>query len=129
LVLVDDEQAIAELFAAWLDRSFRVATFTRPREALDYLQREEAAVLVTDLAMPEMSGLELISRARRLQPNLRALLISGMVFTLDREQTAQALEQVDMVLCKPVHPQELEECCRRLAGGGKPDKSSPEGGA
>ncbi len=114
LVLVDDEPAIAELFAAWLARSFRVARFSRPQEALDYLQRREAAILVTDLAMPGMNGLELIHRARRLRPELRALLLSGMVFTLDQEQTARTLEQVDMVLCKPVHPRQLEECCRRL---------------
>jgi PAS domain S-box-containing protein len=79
ILVVDDEPALCDLMVAHLTRNgYNVSAAGDGQEALDMLRAEKNfAVLVTDLAMPRMSGLDLLREARRLDPRLEVLVISA----------------------------------------------------
>jgi two-component system cell cycle sensor histidine kinase/response regulator CckA len=79
--LADDEPVICELLSSFLDHlGFSSRSATSGKELINHLQASETGVidlLITDLVMPEMGGLELASKIRQLQPGAKILFISG----------------------------------------------------
>ena len=77
-MVVDDEPAIAELLTRFLTKkNYEVTGFTSGKEALEHLKTNEVNLLLTDIDMPEMSGIELIKATKELKPNLPILVITG----------------------------------------------------
>jgi signal transduction histidine kinase/CheY-like chemotaxis protein len=76
-------------------------------DALGVLDRTPVDLLVTDYAMPGMSGTELTQSARRLQPGLPVILITG--FAQPAINATHPQQKADAVLHKPFQPQELTE--------------------
>ena len=78
LLLVEDKDSFRDLLVKALAGSdWSVTAAADPKEALAQLEARAFPVMVTDLRLPEMSGLELIRRAKRLRPELRAVLMSA----------------------------------------------------
>ena len=79
VVIVDDEKSYVELMGQMLADNLdcTVHAFTRPKEALDSLDRMSAVVVVTDYSMPEMDGVEFIKRATKIAPDAVFIMISG----------------------------------------------------
>jgi DNA-binding response OmpR family regulator len=78
LVLVDDEPAILDvLAAACAADGHTVTTFTSSYEALNYLTTNRVDLLITDIVMPPPDGFRLVSAARKVQPHLGAILVTG----------------------------------------------------
>jgi CheY-like chemotaxis protein len=78
LLLVDDEpEILASLRRSLRGEGYELVTTTSPREALEVLAKGGIDLLLSDIDMPEMDGLELIARARRLQPHVARLLLTG----------------------------------------------------
>jgi DNA-binding NtrC family response regulator len=81
LLIVDDEATLLNLLRRFLERTgYEVETFTDPAEALASFASgpERFAMLITDLTLPGMDGEELIERMRQVNPNLPALICSGL---------------------------------------------------
>lgn len=70
LVLVDDEEIILKLGRDMLESlGYRISTFTEPLVALDFFKQDDSvAVLITDLTMPAMNGVELAKEIKRERP-------------------------------------------------------------
>jgi CheY-like chemotaxis protein/two-component sensor histidine kinase len=80
IVFVDDEVSIVEVARIMLGKlGYRATVFTDPRQALLYLQTSTDAIslLMTDLSMPGVSGVDLIRGVNRNKPNLPAVLLTG----------------------------------------------------
>lgn len=78
LLLVEDKDSFRRLLVQALEgTSWEVQAVGDPTAALAFLQACAFDVLVTDLRLPGFSGLELLQRAKRLQPGLRVLLMSA----------------------------------------------------
>ncbi|MFH1059928.1 MAG: response regulator [Pseudomonadota bacterium] len=114
VVLVDDEAVLVSLFSRYLGRTYQVERFCSSADALKYLEHNSADILVCDLIMPQLNGLELSHEARRLHPSLKVVLISGL--TPDRWPAGldTSMADVDAFLSKPVSLASLGECCARL---------------
>jgi two-component system cell cycle sensor histidine kinase/response regulator CckA len=106
LLVVDDESIVRDMTARLLRRQgYDVSEASGPGAALDLIARNpgQFALLVTDVVMPEMSGVELAAAARRVDPMLPVLFMSGYQPGLfDR---ADAVD----VLRKPFTPAQLRE--------------------
>ena len=73
LILVEDKDSFRKLLIQALKGSpWNLRATGDPLEALNWIESDGAEVLVTDLRLPGISGLELIRRAKRAQPGLRA---------------------------------------------------------
>ena len=79
VLVVDDDDDVREVAAGMLeDLGYTVLQASDGAEALTVLeQRSDLDVMVTDIRMPGMSGLELSERAGQLRQDLRVILISG----------------------------------------------------
>jgi DNA-binding NtrC family response regulator len=114
LVVDDDPTALALLRAVLEEIGCRVHTAERPAEALRRLEAETPDLLVTDLRMPELSGLDLIRQARRLHPHLGCLLVTG--FATDEVVTEAFRAGVLDLLSKPLN---IAEGQARIARAGE----------
>jgi len=78
VLVVDDEQSIIESLRRVLEReSLSVVTAASPREALDVLRRGGISVMLTDLIMPGMTGLELLKASRSISPETETILMTA----------------------------------------------------
>ncbi|HEX8993387.1 MAG TPA: response regulator [Anaerolineales bacterium] len=100
ILVVDDEPGIALLCKRMLTRAgYLVTPLTDPRAATEWLKENKADLLVVDIRMPEMDGFEVIAAARKLQPDLAVLVMTGFGTV---ETAIRALRQgVDGLLLKP----------------------------
>lgn len=111
ILLVDSEPKVLHMLAKSLtDVGYNTTTFALPGEAADYLRGGGPAdILVTDYAMPQITGLELALLCRNLRGEVPILLMTGFV---DREVVeARHNGIINQYLVKPVHRQELLEAC------------------
>lgn len=82
VLLVDDEAAISTLTSLYLERcGFQVATFNHPLAALKAFESDPAAysIVVTDMTMPVISGVELAARIRTMRTDIPLVLLSGIL--------------------------------------------------
>jgi PAS domain S-box-containing protein len=110
ILFLDDDPSVAELALMMLARAgYRVTPSRSPAEALDLLFAEPRAydLLITDLDMPGLSGLEVIARVRAVRPDLPAILCTGLAEFTDTQRAAEL--RVDALLMKPFRQAELLE--------------------
>lgn len=118
ILVVDDEPQIRELLASALRRErYQVAVHDDARQALRDLERRPADVLITDLRMPGMNGLELIQAAKDLRASLGSILITAFAST---ETAVQALRYgADDYLTKPFGLDDLRKVVKRVLTAGR----------
>ncbi len=77
LLFVDDEPRIVNLLRVIFRADYEVFTATGGAEALQIIHRENIQVIVSDQRMPEMLGIELLSKVREVSPNTMRILLTG----------------------------------------------------
>jgi DNA-binding NtrC family response regulator len=107
--VVDDEDVIASSLAMILrfQGGFHATSFTDPLKALEAAQAEVPDLLITDVVMPEMSGIDLAIQLRDVCPDCKVLLFSGQAATADLLEAARDAGYTFELLLKPVHPADL----------------------
>lgn len=127
LLLVEDKDSFRRLLEkALVPTTFRVTAVGDPQAALSVLEAGPCEILVTDLRLPDFSGLELIRRAKRLQPGLRVLLMSA--FGEPRDIVEAIRSGADDFLPKPFdldHFLSVLDHLRSLATAPPPDPREP----
>jgi signal transduction histidine kinase/ActR/RegA family two-component response regulator len=115
VLVVDDEPVVLSACQQLLMRlNYEVTACESPERALELLRRQPTAydVLVTDQAMPDMTGPDLAAAARRLRPDLPIVLATGFL-----DDTARALVAtlgIDRVLSKPYTLRDLSTALRAV---------------
>jgi DNA-binding NtrC family response regulator len=108
IVIVDDEDMVITSLKAFLalETEFNVQGFTDPVEAGKYLETHPVDVVVSDYLMPKMNGIQLLGRAKELQPEAARVLLTGHA---DKQSAIQAINDVGLYqyLEKPWDNQQL----------------------
>lgn len=109
VVLVDDEYMILEglkVLIDWESIGFEIAgTFKKADDALQYIEKEEVDVLLTDVTMPQKSGLSLIREVKEMNDNIVTAILSGyQEFDYIKKGLSLGIKQY---LVKPVNKDEL----------------------
>lgn len=76
-VLDDDGAEVAAIKAILEGDGYFATTFTNPAECIDALRRHECDVLLCDLVMPEIDGLQVLRQAREVSPDLPVIVVTG----------------------------------------------------
>jgi DNA-binding NtrC family response regulator len=114
-MVVDDEQVIASTVAMILRHSgFTAEFFTNPDQALKSARIDAPDLLISDVIMPEMTGIELAISVKEICPQCKVLLFSGQAATADLLQTARRSGHEFEILHKPVHPTDLLAAVKAL---------------
>ena len=107
-VVVDDQRAIADTLTVILAGNGFDATAAYDGESgLELASAIVPDVLITDVVMPGMSGIELAMAVREIIPACKVLLFSGQAATADLLVDARAKGHEFRLLVKPVHPTDL----------------------
>lgn len=108
VLVVDDETDLAESCAYFLERAgYQARCAASAPEALELLQREPFGVVVSDVRMPRMNGMELLAAIRERDPDIEVLLITGYP---DLQMAVSAIKQGAFdYLAKPYAEQDLIE--------------------
>jgi CheY-like chemotaxis protein len=109
IFVVDDDPDILGLIKNVLDlEGFEVRSFTNPEEALKEFESSSRRpeMVVTDYCMEPMNGLEFITRCRQTDPNVKTIVISGMVH---EDDLAELPEKTNHFLSKPFKVSSLIE--------------------
>jgi DNA-binding NtrC family response regulator len=120
ILVVDDEVSIADTTAEVLALfGYRTLKAYNAERALEIAIETPPVLLLTDVMMPKMNGVELAIKLQTLQPQCRVLLFSGQTGTGPILEDARTKGYDFSILSKPVHPTELvEEIKRRLSEEG-----------
>jgi CheY-like chemotaxis protein len=115
IFVIDDDQAMRRATCRALEAAgHAAAAYENGRDAVRDIRRDPPDLLVTDIFMPEMEGLETIREVRAHCPNLPILAISGLAF--DSGDYLRIAEKFGAVasLKKPFRPAELLDLIDRL---------------
>lgn len=78
ILLVDDEEEFSSALAERLTlRGFKVKTASTGEQALSLIERRSPEVVVLDIMMPDLNGLEVLKRIKSLRPKIQVILITG----------------------------------------------------
>jgi CheY-like chemotaxis protein len=111
ILLVDDNDDVREITALFLrDKGYNVLEAPGGSAALDVLEANPAIdLLIVDFAMPSMSGIEVLERARAKRPEIRAAFITGYT---DQPRLSGKFEN-ELVITKPFTADQLVFTVRR----------------
>ena len=106
ILLAEDDRVMREYLTRALERSgYAVTAVDRGTEALPLLETERFDLLLTDIVMPEMDGIELARRASELDPDIKIMFITGFAaVALNPDSSAPKHAKV---LSKPFHLRDL----------------------
>ena len=105
ILLAEDDQVMREYLTRALERAgYAVAAVDRGTAAIPLLETEPFDLLLTDIVMPEMDGIELARRAAEMVPGLRVMFITG--FAAVTLKAGRTMPQA-RVLSKPFHLRDL----------------------
>ncbi|TNE50941.1 MAG: response regulator [Deltaproteobacteria bacterium] len=120
ILIIDDESDLCHSLARIVQRkipSFSVRNTSEPNEALEWLEEEAPALIITDIRMPEISGLDLVARAIRLWGNLPIIITTAFA----SPELARVLDlQAFHYLPKPFRSQELLLRIQQILGLSSP---------
>lgn len=113
ILVVDDEEAVRESLGGWLrEDGYQVETAPDGQAALDKLAQHAYGILLVDLKMPGLDGLQVLVEAKKRQPDLVAILMTAFA-TVDT--AVQAMKQgANDYLVKPFDPEKLSQLVQRL---------------
>jgi CheY-like chemotaxis protein len=108
VLVVDDERVIADTLAIILNQhGYDASAVYTGNEAVQKARSTHPDLVISDVIMPDMNGIEAAIHIRNFLPTCKILLFSGQAATADLLESARAQGHEFEILAKPVHPQDL----------------------
>ena len=108
ILVVDDEKVIADTIVQILNRNGFIAEAAYGgQEAIDLAKLHCPDLVLSDVLMPKVDGVEAAIAIRKLCPDTRIILFSGQAATVEILQRAKERGHTFELLAKPIHPTEL----------------------
>lgn len=116
ILIVDDETQMLSLLEDMLSEEYRVIKAGNGAEALELSKNTAIDLLITDLVMPKMNGIDLIVAIRQNQPDLKIIAISGGGGISGRFDYLPVAKLIGAgkILRKPFSPRELMQSIREV---------------
>ncbi len=113
ILLAEDDDSMRGFLVRALEKAgYDVIAYANGEEAFERLKTDPFTLLLTDIVMPKMDGIELARRASELDPELKIMFITGFAAVVLNSDTA-ALKDT-RVLSKPFHLKDLVRAVDRL---------------
>ena len=108
VLVADDERVIADTLSMILNQSgFEARAVYSGEKALELAPTYQPDMLISDVIMADLNGIDAAIRIRALLPSIKILLFSGQAATADLLEKARKDGHEFDILAKPVHPQDL----------------------
>lgn len=95
IIAVDDEKMVTSAFKALfkVEGYTDVHLFNTPKDAIEYLKDNKPDLIISDFIMPEMNGLEFLTEAKKLYPEVSMILLTGYA---DKENAIRAINEIGL---------------------------------
>ena len=95
IVVVDDEDIVLTSIESLLtlETDYDVFTFSSAKEALGYIEEEDAGLVISDYLMPEMDGITFLGHVREIRPEIPRIILTGYA---DKENAIKAINDVGL---------------------------------
>lgn len=95
IIVVDDEKIVTSAFKALfkVEGFSDVHLFNAPKDAINFLKDNKPDLIISDFLMPEMNGLEFLTEAKRLYPEVSMILLTGYA---DKENAIKAINEIGL---------------------------------
>ncbi|MEZ5277731.1 MAG: PAS domain S-box protein [Opitutaceae bacterium] len=124
ILLIDDESLLLEAVSEHLmNMGHRASCHVDPSKALECLYKEDFDLVITDRAMPGMTGDQLARAVKEFRPDLPVVLLTGFGDII--LQTGEQPENIDLVLSKPVSVNTIRNTLARFARDQSPSMTTP----
>jgi CheY-like chemotaxis protein len=108
VLVADDERVIADTLSMILNQSgFEARAVYSGEKALELASSFSPDMLISDVIMADLNGIDTAIQIRALLPKIKILLFSGQAATADLLEKARSQGYEFEILAKPVHPQDL----------------------
>jgi CheY-like chemotaxis protein len=108
ILVADDERVIADTLAIILNQAgFEATAVYSGEKAVEMAKTLQPEMLISDVFMPDMNGIDAAIAIRGALPSCKILLFSGQAATADLLDRARGQGYEFEILAKPVHPQDL----------------------
>lgn len=125
ILIVDDEHLIADtLGLIFSTKGYQVRVAYSAEEAIETIAEWLPDLMIIDVMLPGMNGVDLAILLRTQFPSCRMLLVSGMAATAELLSGASSRGHRFEILAKPVPPNDLLDAALRILGSDTPDGSS-----
>jgi two-component system cell cycle response regulator CpdR len=113
ILLAEDDDSMRGFLERALGKAgYEVTAFANGEDAFERLQQEPFTLLLTDIVMPRMDGIELARRAAEIDPELKIMFITGFAAVILNNETTAPKDA--RVLSKPFHLKDLVREVERL---------------
>ena len=114
VLLLDDEPIVVERVKASLEMAgYQVDSFTSSKNVTDILKKVKYDILITDLKMSSPDGMEVLKIAKQLQPEIKAIIITGFA-TIQTAEFAKKMGAVEFI-AKPFKLSQLKETLKEIS--------------
>lgn len=112
ILIVDDQVEVLNMLRRLLSKDYNVVLANNGNEALEYLKKETAAVILSDQRMPKMDGVTFLNEAQKIRPEAIRIMITGYA---DIDATIGAVNQAGIFqyISKPFEPDELKSIVKK----------------
>ena len=108
VLVVDDERVIADTLATILNKAgYDASAVYSGAAAVEKAKSIKPSLVITDVMMPDMNGIDAAIQIRSALPSCKILLFSGQSSTADLLEKARQQGHEFEILAKPIHPQDL----------------------
>ncbi len=124
ILVIDDDLSVLSLFEQFLESvGYSVALATDGKDGLRQIEKQKPDLIITDIMMPEMDGLELLMELRKDNPCIPVIAISGGMKIQPVNFLPQAKKfGASRIFIKPVSLVELRQAVQELLAEPRPDE-------
>ena len=124
-VVVDDDKAIGEILKELVSgEHISVKVFNDGHEAIAFIKKQPVDIVITDLIMPKVGGLEVLDVTKRLNPDAVVIIVTGHA-SLETAIEAIRKGAYDYIK-KPFTPEQIKEKLKRIMGEAEDGEQGPD---
>lgn len=93
IVIVDDEEMVLVSINSFLtlETNYKVTTFSHPKDALEFIKKNEVDLVISDYLMPDMDGIRFLGEVKKLRPDVTRIILTGYA---DKENAIKAINDI-----------------------------------